>query len=144
MRSLYDEDFLDWTVKTAELIKNRQFDAVDWDNVVEEIEALGRNDRDKLISSLKVLFTHLLKWAYQPDKRTTSWENTIFRERTNITDYLEDTPSLSQFLVPEWIEKAYSRGLKIAVKETGLDKSVFPRKCPYALEQILDEEFLPG
>lgn len=60
--SLYNQDFYAWTTLTAKLIKQQQFEAVDWDNVVEEIESLGKNDRDKLISSLKVLLLHLLKW----------------------------------------------------------------------------------
>lgn len=144
MRSLYDKDFLAWTVKTAKLIRNRQFDSVDWDNLVEEIEALGRSERDKLISCLKVLIAHLLKWQFQPARRSRSWENTIFRERENIAEYLEDTPSLRQFLgSPEWLIKAYHRARRIAIKETELDESKFPADCPYTLEQLLEQDFLP-
>ncbi len=93
--------------------------------------------------SLKVVLAHLLKWQYQPEKRSKSWDYTIFRERENITEYLEDTPSLVKFLELEWIEKAYTRGRKIAIKETGLDSSTFPENCPYTLAQIRDPEFLP-
>lgn len=143
MRSLYEKDFLAWTDLTANLMKNRQFEQVDWDNVIEEITALGRSERDRLVSSLKVLTAHLLKWQFQPEKRSKSWKNTIFRERSNIADYLEDTPSLQQFLSPEWIMKAYSRGRRIAIQETELNEELFPKDCPYDIEQILDFEFLP-
>lgn len=143
MHSLYEKDFLAWTDLTVDLIKNQQFDQVDWDNVTEEIAALGRSERDKLVSSLKVLITHLLKWQFQPEKRSKSWEHTIFRERSNVAEYLEDTPSLQQFSSSEWISKAYSRGRRIAIKETELN-SLFPKDCPYGIEQILDFDFLPA
>lgn len=140
---LYDKDFYQWIEVTAARLKSRQFEQLDLNNLIEEVESLGRNDRDKLISSLKVLLAHLLKWQFQPSKRTKSWEDTIFRERTNIAEYLEDIPSLEQFLADEWLEKAYRRGLKTAIKETDLSKLVFPKQCPYSLEQIRDEDFLP-
>lgn len=143
MRSLYEKDFLAWTDLTANLIRNRQFERVDWDNVIEEIEALGRSERDKLVSSLKVLIAHLLKRQFQPEKRSKSWENTIFRERSNIAESLEDTPSLQQFLSSEWITKAYNRGRRIAIQETELNEALFPENCPYNIEQVLDSEFLP-
>ena len=140
---LYDKDFYLWTELTAAHLKSRQFEQVDLDNLIEEVESLGRNARDKLIISLKVLLAHLLKWQFQPDKRTKSWKDSIFRERANIDEYLEDIPSLKQFLVDEWIEKAYRRGLRTAINETEMDESVFPKQCPYSLEQIWDEDFLP-
>lgn len=139
----YDKDFYQWTEVTAAYLKFKQFEKLDLANLIEEVESLGRNDRDKLISSLKVLLAHLLKWQFQPTRRTKSWENTIFMERSNIAEYLEDIPSLEQFLTDEWVEKAYRRGLKTAIKETELDKSVFPKQCPYSLDQIRDEDFLP-
>ncbi len=144
MRPIYEKDFLAWTDLTANLIKNRQFEQVDWDNVIEEIEALGRSEWDRLVSCLKVLTANLLKWQFQPENRSKSWENTIFRERSNIAEYLEDTPSLQQFLSTEWIAKAYERGRRIAVKETELNAELFPQDCPYSTEQILDFEFLPS
>lgn len=144
MKSLYDTDFYAWTQHTAELLKTRQFDTVDWNNVIEEIESLGKNDRDKLISSLKILIAHLLKWQYQSEKRSKSWEGTIFRERENITEYLEDMPSLAQFLdSEEWMRKAYERAKRVAGKETGLGEKAFPKTCSYAVEQLMDFDFLP-
>ncbi len=60
MSSLYETDFFAWTQKTVDFIKSKQFNAIDWENVAEEIESLGRSERDKLINSLKILITHLL------------------------------------------------------------------------------------
>ena len=142
--SLYNTDFFDWTQQTAYLIKTKQFDAVDWENVAEEIESLGKNDRDKLISSLKILIAHLLKWQYQPNKRSKSWSDTIFRERENIKEYLEDMPSLSQFLnSQEWTTKAYQRGKRLTALETGLYELDFPEVCPYSIDQLVDFNYFP-
>lgn len=125
------------------MLKARQFDEVDWQNVIEEIEALGRSERDKLLSSLKVLTWHLLKLKYQPTKRTDSWR-TILRERRNIEEYLEDIPSLKQFLVDaEWMTKVYRRAVREAADEIGLDKEAFPVENEFSLEQMLDPDFLP-
>lgn len=141
---LYHQDIYLWTEEIARLLKARQFDEVDWQNVIEEIEALGRSERDKLLSSLKVLTWHLLKWKYQPTKRTDSWKRTILRERRNVEEYLEDTPSLKQFLVDaEWMTKVYRRAVREAADETGLDKEAFPVENEFDLEQMLDADFLP-
>lgn len=139
---LYHQDIYLWTEEISRLLKARQFNEVDWQNVIEEIEALGRSERDKLVSSLKVLTWHLLKWRYQPTKRTDSWR-TILRER-RIEEYLEDTPSLKQFLLDaEWMTKVYRRAVREAADETGLDKEAFPVENEFSLEQMLDADFLP-
>jgi hypothetical protein len=144
LSELYHKDVYLWTEKIVQLLKARQFNEVDWQNVIEEIEALGRSERDKLLSSLKVLTWHLLKWKYQPTKRTNSWKRTILRERRNIEEYLEDTPSLKQFLVDaEWMTKVYRRAVREAADETGLDKEAFPGENEFSLEQMLDVDFLP-
>lgn len=145
MNELHSSDFSLWTEQTAARLKNREFDQVDWANLIEEIEELGTNKRDRLISSLKILIAHLLKWHYQPGKRSRSWQNTIFRERGNIEEYIEDSKSLKRFLEsPEWMRKAYLRARRLAAHETGINESVFPLECPYAIEQVLDFNFFPN
>lgn len=145
MTSLYETDFYAWTQQTADLLKTQQYEQVDWNNVVEEIEELGTNKRDHLISSLKVLIAHLLKWQYQSEKRSKSWDDTIFRERENVEEYLEDMPSLKQFLnSPEWVAKAYTRAKRIAGRETGLGEKTFPESCPYTIEHLRDFDYLPS
>lgn len=145
MSSLYETDFFAWTQKTVDLIKSKQFNAIDWENVVEEIESLGRSDHDKLINSLKILITHLLKWQYQPNLRSKSWENTIFKERENIEEYLEDSPSLKQFFTSkEWMIRVYKRGRRIAVRETQMGEEAFPSTCPYTVEQLQSFSYFPS
>lgn len=139
---IYDHDYHLWLEETAQLLKNRNFEQLDLENLIEEIETLGRSERNQLVPSLRLIYQHLLKWQYQPEKRSKSWINTIDRERDNVNDYIEDMPSLKRLLDdPEAIVKAYSRGRRDAMKETGINN--LPRECPFTIEQVLDSNYLP-
>jgi hypothetical protein len=141
-KSIYERDFVVWAEKQAQLLEQHRWEELDLENLVEEIRDLGKRERDKLLSSLRLILQHLLKWQYQSEKRSKSWKNTITRERDNVADYLEDTPSLKKVLQdPEAISTCYRRARRDAARETGLD--TLPEQNPYALEQVLDEKFLP-
>ncbi|GAB4149554.1 MAG: DUF29 domain-containing protein [Cyanobacteria bacterium J069] len=141
--ALYDEDFLEWTQQQAEYLRKGYWAKLDVENLVEELEALGRSEQRELGSYLQVLLMHLLKCQYQPERRTKSWEDTLSNCRDKIQDCLEDTPSLRRFLEdPEWLEKYYRRACRETVKKTKKPAETFPAKFPYTLEQILDPNFL--
>jgi len=139
---LYDTDFYAWTERQAELLRAEEFEAVDWDNLIEEIVAMGAAQRRELTSRLQVLIMHLLKWQYQPDLRSKSWGYTIRNQRNELSYLLEESPSLRTLLL-ERIAVAYPRAVKDALEETGFLRSPFPATCPYRVEQILDEAFWP-
>jgi hypothetical protein len=140
---LYDRDFLQWTQQQAESLKRGNWAELDIENLIEELEALGRSEQRELGSYLQVLILHVLKWQYQPEKRTKSWQTTIANCQDQIQDCLEDTPSLRRFLDDAaWIEKYYRRGCRDAAKETQLSINTFPGQCPYTITQILDPDFL--
>jgi hypothetical protein len=139
---LYETDFAAWAETTAQSIRQEQFQEVDWQAVAEEIESLGRSDRRELKSPLEVLLQHLLKWQYQPERRSGSWRNTIDEQRHRLEDLLADSPSLKPYLA-EVTAECYRRGRKAASNETGLPLNKFPIDCHYTIEQILDPEFLP-
>lgn len=142
MKDLYESDYLLWLQETSRLLKTKNFDNLDLDNLIEEIESLGRSERNKLLSSLRLIYQHLLKWQYQPQKRSKSWSNTISRERDNVSYYIEDTPSLKNLLEDvAAVNKAYQRGKQDAIRETGITN--LPQDCPYSIEQTLDCNFLP-
>ncbi|MFB2837426.1 DUF29 domain-containing protein [Floridanema evergladense] len=140
--SLYKTDFVAWTEQTAKLINAREFSQVDWEAVVEEIESLGKSDRRELKSRLEVLLQHLLKWQYQSNLQSSSWQNTIYEQRNRILDLLTDSPSLQPYLT-EVLPESYHRGKKAASNETKLPINTFPADCPYSIDEILDWEFLP-
>lgn len=110
--------------------------------MVEELEALGRSEQRELGSYLQVLIMHLLKCQYQPERRNKSWDTTLANCRDKIQDCLEDTLFLQRFLQDaEWIEKYYRRARRDAAKEIHKSIEIFPAKCPYTMEQILNPDF---
>lgn len=141
--SLYDQDYFLWSQKMAALLRSQQWDQLDTDNIAEEIESLGKSDRRSLKSNLIILIMHLLKWQYQPEKRTNSWKVTIREHRRRVQDLLQDSPSLKPFM-EENLETIYRLSCDQAVDETGLANSHFPQTCPYTPDQVLDEGFLPN
>jgi len=139
----YEQDFLKWTQQQADYLKKGCWSELDVKNLIEELESLGRSEQKEISSYFQVLLIHLLKCEYQPEKRTSSWNHTLSNCRDKIQDCLEDTPSLQRFLQDsEWIDKYYRRARRDAAKETQKPLETFPAKCPYAIAQILDPDFL--
>ncbi|XWK88031.1 MAG: DUF29 domain-containing protein [Phormidium sp.] len=140
--NLYKTDFVAWTEQTAKLINAKKFSQVDWQAVVEEIENLGKADRRELKSRLEVLLQHLLKWQYQANFQSSSWQSSIYEQRKRILDLLKNSPCLQPYLT-EVLPESYHRGKQAASDEIRLQINTFPADCPYSIEQILDSEFLP-
>ena len=140
---LYETDFHAWTIEQAKFLRNGAWNCLDISNLVEEIESLGRQEQSQLESRLEVLIGHLLKWEFQPSKRSKSWFATMREQRRKIIRLIERNPSLQPYL-PRTLEEIYQDALDLAVRETSLNYKDFPQVCPYNLEQILDFEFFPG
>lgn len=142
MTNLYETDFQIWIEDQINLLKTQQWQQLDTLNLIEEIEALGQKERQQLRNRLGILLGHLLKWQFQPDKRTNSWLGTIREQRVQIKFLLQDSPSLKPYLTQVFPD-AYELGLALAMRETKLGEQLFPEVCPYTLEQALDSQFLP-
>lgn len=140
--SLYDEDFAVWTSETARLLRERRFEEVDIEHAAEEIEDMGKRDKRELYGRLAVLIVHLLKWKWQPERKSESWRSTIATQRLEIQLILDDSPSLRRGTPPA-VSRVYARAVKAAISETGLPAATFPRDCPFSPDQILDLSFLP-
>lgn len=140
--SAYDDDFYGWCLEQAALVRAGRLGELDKENVAEELESLGSEQAHSLESSYRVLLLHLLKWRYQPKKRTRSWAGTIARERINAEARLAGNRGLNQHKRRLFAE-AYGRARRLAAVETGLAVATFPPDCPFTLEQILDDEFWP-
>ncbi len=141
--SLYGTDFYAWTIEQATLLRKHQWSELDLLNLIEEIESLGKQQRQELRNRLSVLIGHLLKWEYQSQRRSRSWLATIQVQRLDVSELLEENPSLQPYL-EEALQKAYAKGVLLAVKETELPTGTFPVECPYSLTEILGNNFYPG
>ena len=142
MNTLYNSDFYGWTKTQAQLLREEKWETLDKLNLIEEIETLGRQERRELTNRLALLLGHLLKWQYQPEKRSNSWLATIREQRTQIKRILADSPSLKSYLEEAFL-LSYQDGINLAVKETNLPYETFPENCHYEITQILEPEFLP-
>jgi Domain of unknown function DUF29 len=140
---LYDTDFHAWTLEQVGLLQSQQFAQLDLVNLMEEIESLGRKERQELRNRLSILIGNLLKWQFQPEQRTNSWVGTIREQRIQTKLLLKDSPSLKTYL-EETFADAYELGVALAIQETLLGEEIFPKDSPYELEQSLDAKFLPG
>lgn len=140
-KPLYEQDFSQWAETMADLLAAGNFTALDIENLVEEVRDLSKRERDRLLSSLRLIVHHLLKWDYQPQRRSRSWLATIQRERANINSYLEDSPSLKRFLADEFLIKVYTTAKIDAFKETGLE---MPATCPYNIDEALNRPISLG
>lgn len=131
-----------WIDQTVQLLRDRRWREIDVDQLIEEIESLGRSERRAISSQLTRLLLHLLKWQYQPQRRSDSWLDSITDARTQIELAIADSPSLKNYRL-EQLEDSYQRARRQAAKQTNLDLSTFPVQCPYPLESVLDEDWLP-
>jgi len=138
MTSTYEQDFYQWTQEQAELLKAGALSQLDVENLIEEIESMGKSQKRALISRMTVLLMHLLKWDYQPDRRTGSWKSTIITQRKEIKRLLKDNPGLKS-IITEMLTETYLDAAEIASAETELPESTFPETCPYTVEHLMGE-----
>lgn len=136
----YERDFYSWLLEQARHLREGRLDALDGDNLAEEIESAAREQFGKLVSALRVAMMHMLKWDHRPSARSRSCVLSIEAQRLEIADVLSDNPGLKP-RVAEAVARAY-RGARIdAAKETGLDEAEFPESCPYSFDDITSRVF---
>jgi hypothetical protein len=131
----YESDFAAWAFDQAARL--RAGEPVDIANVAEELEDLGKQQRQRLESHLMVLLTHMLKWDVQTNLQSRSWDASIREHRRRTNRILRENPSLKHS-VEETVCEAYRRARVKAIRETGLDDTFFTEECPYSLEEILN------
>lgn len=136
---LYEADFYAWTQQTADQLRRGEFSALDMAELVEEVIDMGNRHRDQLESRLTILIAHMLKWDYQPDKRSNSWRATIKLQRNRIQRLLKRMPSLGSAL-QEVLLEAYEDATALASEETTFPESRFPASLPYTMLEILSKE----
>ncbi len=142
MSGQYLTDYSVWINQTTQLLREQRWHELDLPNLIEEVESLGKSERRAVTSQLTRLLLHLLKWQYQPQRRSDSWLDSITDARTQIELALVDSPSLKNYPAQQLAE-SYQLARRQAAAQTGLKISVFPEVCPYSLELVLAESWLP-
>lgn len=144
-KDLYQKDFYEWLQITIRKIRERNYEEIDWLNLLEELEDLENEQKYKLESRLLVLFEHLLKLAYWQEEKEYNqrgWKGTIIEQRKQIKKILKKNPSLKPYL-QEIFQEYYQDARDITIVKTGLEPAIFPLESIFTIEQTLDENWLP-
>jgi len=139
MSDLYDRDFYAWTAEQAALLRAGSMSGADIAHIAEEIESMGRSEKRELVSRLTILLQHLLKWRFQPDRRSTSWRLSMANTRDQLAEHLADNPSLTAKL-PGALASAYRYARRYAAIETGFPVTTFPIDCPWTFDQAMRDD----
>ncbi len=141
-KSVYDQDFYVWTEVQAELLRQRRFDELDLDHLIEEVEGLGDAKKSAVLSNATVVIEHLLKLQHSPaaDPRA-GWIDSILEHRNRL-EY-ELTPRLRQILQDE-LPRVYAVARRTADRRLRVHGENFaadglPNICPYGVDQIIGD-----
>lgn len=134
----YDNDFYSWAMHNAQLLKEGKLSEADIKQIAEELESMGRSEYNALVSRFGVLLAQILKWHYQPEYRSWSWECTIREQRVQIKRLLPQNSGLKAKLT-EIMTDAYEDAVLMAEQETHIHRQQFPSLCQWNFEQIMNE-----
>ncbi|MGK7930180.1 MAG: DUF29 domain-containing protein [Microcystaceae cyanobacterium] len=143
LRLLYQEDESLWLAEMVKLLRENRLEELDIDNLVEELEALGRRDKNRVESLLRQIIIHFLclqYWAAEYDYNHRHWQGEIATFRIQLNRAL--TTNLNHHL-RDHLEEIYQEAVFIVNQKTGLTMDTFPVNCPYSLTQLLDKKWLP-
>lgn len=156
LKELYEKDFYLWVQGNLRLIKNREYEPVDWENLLEEIEDMAKRHFESLISYMAVIMEHLYKWEkFRENKYMGShWKKSINTARMQIADLFDDNPPLRKVTQEkENLNKAWKRAVRRLIvwfdedENKNLAKKYFgrfpieedfPKDCPYTFEQVIE------
>jgi len=141
-KALYETDFNLWLKETVNLLRKGEVEKLDLENLAEEIEDMGNSRKDALESNLIRVLQHLLKWKYQPQKRTNSWKASITEHSLRLNKAFKKSPSLKPYFESVFAD-CYQDARLITSQETGLDIAIFPDLCPFSQADVLNPQYLP-
>ncbi|WP_257291507.1 DUF29 domain-containing protein [Endozoicomonas sp. ONNA1] len=149
--NLYDSDYYSWTCQQAKLLKEGKLNELDIENLIEEVETMGKSQYRTLKSCIEQLLLHLLKWRMQSQKKNDlhdmelwyrSWKTSIVKQRLDIKDELDENQTLINKL-DDIIPIAYGRARLLAAKAMDCNIKDFPDTCPWTFDQIMIENWYP-
>lgn len=141
-KTLYEQDYYLWLQETVKTLDERRLSELDIQNLIAEIADMGINQKKSVKSNLIVIIWHLLKYKYEPERRSKSWQLTLLEHRDRLIEDFENSPSLKPYFY-QIFDQCYHKAKQKASIETGLPLSTFPDMCPFTTEEILNLEYLP-
>jgi hypothetical protein len=142
LKQLYELDDSQWLGETISLLRNHQFQQLDLEHLIEELEDLGKEKKNAVASLLEQVIRHLLLlqyWTKETEYNTINWQEEIYNFRTQLRRKI--TANLRNSLEEE-LNYIYEDALGF-VKIKTANTVIFPSQCPYSLEQLLDRDWLP-
>jgi hypothetical protein len=142
LKSLYEQDEHLWLIETIKLLKENRLERLDIENLIEELEDLGKRDKNRVESFLRQIIIHLLLlqyWTTEYEYNYRHWQGEVATFRVQLNRSL--TTNLKQYLL-ENMGDIYQDSVFIVNQKTGLSLQIFPSTCPYSLEQLLDKSWL--
>lgn len=142
LQSLYEIDSYQWLEETIKLLKSNRLDELDLEHLIEELEDLGRSEKNAVESLLEQIIRHLLLlqyWSEELPQNSSHWKAEVTGFRTQLKRKL--TTNLRNHLQQE-LASLYQDALAYVQQKTSL-KIDFPQESPYSLEQLLDLIWLP-
>ncbi len=139
-QTLYEQDYHLWLETTLKQLQEKDLAHLDWEHLIEEIEALGNEQKRKLASYLRQLLKHLLLYQHWglPDCQN-HWQVEIDNFRVELRQ-LTRSKNLYNYMV-NILDEVYADALRQAKKKSGLNSS--PKTCPYTVDEILNLDYLP-
>lgn len=141
--TLYNKDYHLWLETTIQQLRSREFTHVDWENLLDELESMGKNNRRAVKSLLTRLWEHLLKlryWESEKEYNKNKWKSEITTFRQQIRDELSDSPSLKPYLV-EIFPNTYQDAKKVIARLMDKPIQFFPEAPPASSEDVLKEDW---
>lgn len=140
----YEKDVILWSQEQARALRERDFSKLDIEHLADEIEDVGKSEKRELANRMAVLLAHLLRWRWQPERRSASWRRTIDHQRERIALLIRETPSLKVVLgEKDWRQGVWLDAVAQASKETGIDEGAFPDASLWDLTGALSADFWP-
>ncbi|MDB9436717.1 DUF29 domain-containing protein [Dolichospermum lemmermannii CS-548] len=144
-KTLYEQDFYLWIQTTLAILRERKLEQLDIENLIEEIDSMGRSEKKELKTRLVVLIEHLLKlqyWTEEKDYNARGWRNTVVEQRRQISYTLADSPSLKGILNDVFLD-CYTDARNDTINKYQLPSTLFPEQPSFSLIQVLNADFMP-
>jgi len=156
LKELYEKDFYLWVLENLKLLKNKEYELVDWENLLEEIEYMARRELRSVISLMAVVMEHLYKWENYRESvgMGSGWKKSILNARKELIDLFDEMPSLKRIAQEkESLNKAWRRAVNSLIVWFDEDENKdlakkyfgrlpteedFPKDCPYTFEQVME------